>query len=115
MPAVASELLPTHLLEGVVEQTEARRAHFAMAKRRGSDGSSPEVRTPLGPGNIPRTPFLRWDEKAGLRRDAIRSQCSTCSRHKEKETGYEKDYHCTGIQERNSQGAKADDRFGFGR
>jgi hypothetical protein len=36
-------------------------------------------------------PFIRWDEKAGLRRDAIRSQCSTCSRHKEKETGYEKD------------------------
>ena len=35
--------------------------------------------------------FHRWDEKAGLRRDAIRSQCSTCSRHKEKETGYEKD------------------------
>jgi hypothetical protein len=33
----------------------------------------------------------RWDEKAGLQRDAIRSQCSTCSRHKEKETGYEKD------------------------
>src|SRR6516165_12196048 len=31
--------------------------------------------------------FIRWDEKAGLPRDAIRSQCSTCSRHKEKETG----------------------------
>src|SRR6266481_1156074 len=29
------------------------------------------------------SPFLRWDEKAGLQRDAIRSQCSTCSRHKE--------------------------------
>jgi hypothetical protein len=37
------------------------------------------------------SPFIRWDEKAGLQRDAIRSQCSTCSRHKEKETGYEKD------------------------
>jgi hypothetical protein len=39
-------------------------------------------------------PFIelhRWDEKAGLQRDAIRSQCSTCSRHKEKETGYAKD------------------------
>ena len=24
----------------------------------------------------------RWDEKAGLQRDAIRSQCSTCSKHK---------------------------------
>jgi hypothetical protein len=34
---------------------------------------------------------IRWNEKAGLPRDAIRSQCSTCSRHKEKETGYEKD------------------------
>jgi hypothetical protein len=31
--------------------------------------------------------LIRWDEKAGLQRDAIRSQCSTCSRHKEKETG----------------------------
>jgi hypothetical protein len=41
--------------------------------------------------HIPIIPFLRWDEKAGLRRDAIRSQCSTCSRHKERETGYEKD------------------------
>jgi hypothetical protein len=40
---------------------------------------------------IPITPFHRWDEKAGLQRDAIRSQRSTCSRHKEKETGYEKD------------------------
>ena len=37
------------------------------------------------------TAFIRWDEKAGLPRDAIRSQCSTCSRHNEKETGYEKD------------------------
>ena len=26
----------------------------------------------------------RWDEKAGLRRDAVRSQVSTCSRHREK-------------------------------
>ena len=26
--------------------------------------------------------LFRWDEKAGLQRDAIRSQCSTCSRHK---------------------------------
>jgi hypothetical protein len=42
-------------------------------------------------GHIPIILFLRWDEKAGLQRDAIRSQCSTCSRHKEKETGYEKD------------------------
>jgi hypothetical protein len=31
------------------------------------------------------------DEKAGLPRDAIRSQCSTCSRHKEKETGNAED------------------------
>jgi hypothetical protein len=38
---------------------------------------------------VPYIPFIRWDEKAGLQRDAIRSQCSTCSRHKEKETGYE--------------------------
>src|SRR5258708_39928390 len=32
----------------------------------------------------------RWNEKAGLLRDAIRSQSSTCSRHKRKETGCEK-------------------------
>src|ERR1700726_369855 len=37
-------------------------------------------------------PSMFSREKAGLQRDAIRSQCSTCSRHKEKETGYEKDY-----------------------
>ena len=37
------------------------------------------------------TLFTRWDEKAGLQRDAIRSQCSTCSRHNEKETGDEED------------------------
>jgi hypothetical protein len=37
-----------------------------------------------------RSAFTRWDEKAGLQRDAIRSQCSTCSRHK-KETGNEED------------------------
>jgi hypothetical protein len=41
--------------------------------------------------HMTRTRLHRWDEKAGLQRDAIRSQCSTCSRHKEKETGYEKD------------------------
>jgi len=37
------------------------------------------------------TALGRWDEKAGLPRDAIRSQCSTCSRHKEKETGNAED------------------------
>jgi hypothetical protein len=26
--------------------------------------------------------LIRWDEKAGLQRDAIRSQCLTCSKHK---------------------------------
>ena len=36
-------------------------------------------------------PFIRWDEKAGLRRDAIRSQWSTRSKRNRKETGYEKD------------------------
>jgi len=36
-------------------------------------------------------PFLRWDEKASLQRDAIRSQWSTRSKRNEKETGYEKD------------------------
>src|SRR5450631_1026823 len=35
-------------------------------------------------------PFIRWDEKAGLRRDAIRSQWSTRSKRNRKETGYEK-------------------------
>src|ERR1700733_484093 len=60
-------------------------------------------------------PVYRWDEKAGLRRDAIRSQWSTRSKRNRKETGYEKDYHCAGIPERTFQGAKADDRFGSGR
>ena len=36
-------------------------------------------------------PFLKWDEKAGLRRDAIRSQRLTRSRRNGKETGYEED------------------------
>jgi hypothetical protein len=38
------------------------------------------------PGQLPRIPFLRW-EKAGLQRDAIRSQWSTRSKRNEKETG----------------------------
>jgi hypothetical protein len=38
----------------------------------------------------PVTRLIRWDEKAGLQRDAIRSQCTTRSRRK-KETGNEKD------------------------
>src|SRR5215472_11934873 len=42
-------------------------------------------------GTFPVTGQIRWDEKAGLPRDAIRSQCSTCSRHKEKETGNAED------------------------
>src|SRR3984957_8166217 len=57
----------------------------------------------------------RWDEKAGLRRDAIRSQWSTRSKRNRKETGYEKDYHWAGMPERYLRGAKADDRFGSGR
>ncbi|HEY2119932.1 MAG TPA: transglutaminase domain-containing protein [Candidatus Acidoferrum sp.] len=35
--------------------------------------------------------YTDWDEKAGLPRDAIRSQCSTCSKHNEKETGNAED------------------------
>jgi hypothetical protein len=34
MPTVTSELLPTHLLEGVVEQTEACRVRFEMIQRK---------------------------------------------------------------------------------
>ena len=41
--------------------------------------------------HVPIVPFHRWDEKAGLRRDAIRSQRLTRSRRNGKETGYEKD------------------------
>src|SRR6266403_4752887 len=37
------------------------------------------------------TLFIRWDEKAGLRRDAIRSQRLTRSRRDGKETGYDED------------------------
>src|ERR1700722_17417485 len=36
---------------------------------------------------FPITPFHRWDEKAGLRRDAICSQRLTRSRRNGKETG----------------------------
>src|SRR5665213_2383031 len=36
---------------------------------------------------FPVRPFLRWDEKAGLRRDAICSQLFTRSRRNGKETG----------------------------
>jgi hypothetical protein len=35
--------------------------------------------------------LLRWDEKAGLQRDAIRSQRLTRSRRNGKETGYVED------------------------
>src|SRR6266403_2010471 len=43
----------------------------------------------------PRTYFsayrvIRWDEKAGLQRDAIRSQCSTCLRHKKRRPAMKK-------------------------
>src|SRR5271154_4758594 len=38
----------------------------------------------------PVTRLIRWDEKAGLQRDAIRSQCSTCSRHKKRRPAMEK-------------------------
>jgi hypothetical protein len=41
--------------------------------------------------HIPVIPFIRWDEKVGLRRDAIRSQRLTRSRRNGKETGYEED------------------------
>src|SRR6202795_4821099 len=34
--------------------------------------------------------FTRWDEKAGLLRDAIRSQCLTCSRHKKRRPAVKK-------------------------
>jgi hypothetical protein len=37
--------------------------------------------------HIPRGGLIRWDEKAGLRRDAIRSQGLTRSRRNAKETG----------------------------
>jgi hypothetical protein len=35
--------------------------------------------------------LIRWDEKAGLQRDAIRSQGSTRSKRKRKEDGYDED------------------------
>ena len=53
---------------------------FTISRRRGD--RSPQ---------LPVLPFPRWDEKAGLPRDALSSQCSTCSRHKEKETGNAED------------------------
>src|SRR5271156_3098022 len=36
------------------------------------------------------TRLTRWDEKTGLQRDAIRSQCSTCSRHKKRRPAMKK-------------------------
>jgi hypothetical protein len=42
-------------------------------------------------GQLTIIPFHRWDEKAGLWRDAIRSQRLTRSRRNGKETGYEED------------------------
>src|ERR1700722_9455763 len=62
--------------------------------------------------HIPVTPFHRWDEKTGLQRDAIRSQCSACSRHKEKETGYEKDWQCSGKWKHSFQRTQAHDWSG---
>ena len=44
----------------------------------------------LAGGRISRIPFIRWDEKAGLQRDAIRSQRLTRSRRNGKETGSRK-------------------------
>jgi hypothetical protein len=40
-----------------------------------------------GNGSGPHSELIRWDEKAGLRRDAIRSQGLTRSRRNAKETG----------------------------
>jgi hypothetical protein len=40
-------------------------------------------------GPSPTFRFIR-DEKAGLLRDAIRSQCLTCSRHKKRKPGMKK-------------------------
>jgi hypothetical protein len=37
--------------------------------------------------HLPRIPFIRWDEKAGLQRDAICSPRSTRSKRNGKETG----------------------------
>jgi len=60
---------------------------FDLTKYALHDRDTPVFRPILcGPGVID-----RWDEKAGLPRDAIRSQCSTCSKHNEKETGDEED------------------------
>src|SRR6516225_5073819 len=63
---------------------------------------------------FPVSPFIRWDEKAGLPRDAIRSQCSTCSKHNEKETGNAEDEHYADEWENHFQRA-AHDWVGSGR
>src|SRR5713101_4494863 len=41
-------------------------------------------------GTCPVCALIRWDEKAGLQRDAVRSQCSTCSRHKKRRPAMKK-------------------------
>jgi hypothetical protein len=62
--------------------------HFVIVHLHAREASAAErLRSSRVTGHESGNAFTRWDEKAGLQRDAIRSQCSTCSRHKEKETG----------------------------
>jgi hypothetical protein len=80
-----------HILDGHLhERTDIRtveyqiRLLFAICDNEVADDKFRSLRPP---GHIPITPFIRWDEKAGLRRDAIRSQRLTRSRRNGKETG----------------------------
>jgi hypothetical protein len=62
------------------------------------------------------TDAIRWDEKAGLRRDAVGSQVIDVLEAQEiKETGNEEDQHRGSEAEQEYFGAEADDRFRFGR
>lgn len=57
---------------GFIKRAQSGSPNFAPWQKRASD-------KPLA--------LLRWDEKAGLRGMRYAPSCSTCSRHKEKETG----------------------------
>jgi hypothetical protein len=53
----------------------------------------------------------RWDEKAGLQRDAISSQVTDALQAQDKETGDEKEYHHCDRTERKIASSELNDRF----
>src|SRR6267142_2147992 len=76
--------------------TPANRANGAAGQNRSCSfkGAAKEEKLqPQGRFFLLTSTFIeltRWDEKAGLQRDAIRSQCSTCLRHKKRRPAMKK-------------------------